>query len=248
MAIQPVASREKLGTLMCTLVQGDTSPPKSVVVLCHGFGAPGDDLVTIGLELMRLKPKLQAGTLFVFPEAALTCESIGIAEGRAWWMLDMARLQAIQRGDVEGAKRSTKEIPPGLEPARKAIRETVDAIAAKTKVPLNKFVLGGFSQGAMVMTDLALRLAENPAGLALMSGTLLNEDEWKKLAPNRKGMKVVQSHGRSDPLLSFANAEALRDLLEAAGSSVYFMPFEGGHTITVEVLEKVAALIEANAA
>lgn len=242
--MQPVASRERVGSLTCVLVQGDAKPPKNVVVLCHGFGAPGDDLVTLGLEMMRMKETLRSETLFVFPEGPLSLAQQGMPEGRAWWLIDTARLAAIQRGDVEGAKRSLKEIPPGLEPARKAFSEMVDALVAKTKVPLKRFVFGGFSQGAMITTDYVLRMKENPAGLALMSGTLLNEDEWKKLAPARKGLRVVQSHGMQDPLLSYANAEALRDLLEAAGTKHFFVPFPGGHTITVEVLEKVAALVE----
>jgi phospholipase/carboxylesterase len=240
---QPKAWREKIGSLNCAVIQGDDAPPRTVVVLCHGFGAPGDDLVSIALELMHQGTKLASGVQFVFPEAPMTLESLGMPGGRAWWMIDTERLMASQRG--EAAKRDRNEKPAGLETARNALSELVTKISAKTKLPLSKFILGGFSQGAMVMTDLALRQKENVAGLAILSGTLLNEDEWKKNAANHKGLRVVQSHGRQDPLLSFQLAEELRNLLTAAGAEVHFLAFDGGHTITVEALRKLVQLIEA---
>jgi len=54
---------------------------------------------------------------------------------------------------------------------------------------------------------------------------------------------VLQSHGREDPLLPFANAEALRDLLVEAGAKVDFLPFSGGHAIPFEAVDRLAALV-----
>lgn len=242
---QPKAWREKIGSLNCAVVQGDDGPPRTVVVMCHGFGAPGDDLVSIALELMHQGTKLGSGVQFVFPEAPATLEKLGMPNGRAWWMIDTERLMAAQRGDLTGAQRSRNEKPAGLETARAAMSELLTKITAKTKLPLSKIVLGGFSQGAMLMTDLALRQKENVGGLAILSGTLLNEDEWKKLAAGHRDLRVVQTHGRQDPLLSFAFAEELKNLLTTAGANVHFLAFDGGHTITIEGLRKLVQLIEA---
>ena len=92
----------------------------------------------------------------------------------------------------------------------------------------------------MVATDVTLRLEEAPAGLFIFSGTLICEPEWRKRAPARRGLEVLQSHGTQDPLLPFQRALALRDLLVEAGLNVDFLPFEGVHTISLEALHRAA--------
>jgi phospholipase/carboxylesterase len=94
----------------------------------------------------------------------------------------------------------------------------------------------------MLTTDLALRLEEAPAGLAILSGTLTDEPSWTRLAARRQGLRVVQSHGRQDPILPYANAEALRDVLKGAGCDVTFLPFAGGHTIPDDALSAISSL------
>jgi len=53
----------------------------------------------------------------------------------------------------------------------------------------------------------------------------------------------MQSHGREDPLLPFAIAERLRDLMVDNGLSVDFVPFRGGHQIPDVVLERASTLV-----
>jgi len=85
--------------------------PRVVVVLCHGFGAPGTDLVPLGQMLLR-QPKLSGSVQFVFPEAPLSLESQGMPEGRAWWSIDMHRLQmAVALGNFRDL---SKDSPPEL--------------------------------------------------------------------------------------------------------------------------------------
>ncbi len=112
-------------------------------------------------------------------------------------------------------------------------------------MPLSRLVLGGFSQGAMITTDLTLRLEEPPAGLCLLSGTLIAESEWTPRVKARAGLPVFQSHGENDGILPYANAEALRDLLTGAGLSVEFHSFPGEHTIPMSVLRALGAWLAA---
>ena len=56
-----------------------------LVVLLHGFGAPGDDLVPLSEYL-----DAPTGTRFLFPEAPISIP-MGFGDYRAWWMVDMAR-------------------------------------------------------------------------------------------------------------------------------------------------------------
>jgi phospholipase/carboxylesterase len=219
-----------LGSLGCEVVQDGDARPELIVVLCHGYGAGGGDLVGLAPFVMRQLPELAGKLRFVFPEAPLSLESLGMWGARAWWPLDMERL-------MREPERLRDEMPEGLPKARRMLTSLVEEVTQQASLPLSRVVLGGFSQGAMLATDVALRLEEAVAGLAIMSGTLISKSEWEKRAPMRNGLKVFQSHGRQDPLLRFAGAEELRDLLTSAGLSVRFVPFDDGHTIAPEALK-----------
>lgn len=216
--------------------------PQAAVVLCHGFGAPASDLVALGPALMQLEPELAKRVLWVFPAAPIDLADTGMAGGLAWWPIDMAALliaaQENRLRDLRG------ESPPELPAARRALLAVIDELKAYTGLSEDQLVLGGFSQGAMVTTDVSLRMEKPPAGLCILSGTLLCESDWRPLIEKRANLHVFQSHGTNDPILPFANAEALRDMLIASGSHVDFVPFRGDHTIPSSVIEKLARFLK----
>lgn len=232
------------GELACRVVDDlpDGRKPELAVILCHGFGAPGDDLVPLSAELLRQKPGLNERVRFFFPSAPLSLDAMGLVGGRAWWRLDMMELQrAVETGEVRDLR---SKLPEGMVEARERLTAVVREVEASCNLSTSHVVLGGFSQGAMIATDVALRLADPPAALCIWSGTLVNEAEWRDLAANRGGLRVVQSHGRQDPLLPFFVAEALRDMLADAGANVEFLPFDGQHTIPLEGLSRLAAVLD----
>jgi phospholipase/carboxylesterase len=209
-----------------------------VVVLLHGFGAPGEDLVALGPAL-----GLPEAVRFVFPAAPLTLDDVGMYGGRAWWMIDMERLQlAIMTGR---ARDLTKEVPEGLPAAREQVHALLDDVENRLGAPSEDVVLGGFSQGAMLSCDLALRSDRPLRGLALLSGTFLCEHEWRPCleSDQRRGLRAFQSHGVLDPLLPFELAEKLRDALVAAGVDLTWVAFRGGHEIPHAVLAKLQTFL-----
>lgn len=240
--MQPKLLTAKVGPLTVRIVDVDRpagDQPRALVVLCHGYGAPGHDLVGIGAEILSTRPELVGRVRFAFPEAPLPLPGM---DGRAWWHIDVARFQrAAMTGEID---KLLDEVPDGLPSARKALMATVDELVRTSGVPMSRVLLGGFSQGAMVTTDLALRLDEAPAALAILSGTLINRAEWTKLAGKRRGLHVLQSHGTSDPILPYTAALELKKLLESAGLSVDFTSFAGGHGIDGAVVEKLALLVD----
>jgi phospholipase/carboxylesterase len=206
-----------------------------VVILLHGFGAPGDDLVSLADVL-----HVPASTRFVFPEGPLSL-SFGPRDARAWWLIDMARIAADQ---AAGRIRDlSNEIPKGLAPARETMLAFLKEVEQKFGADPRKTVLGGFSQGAMLSCDLMLRTAQPYAGLIQLSGTLLAIQEWAPLLQKRKGLPVFQSHGMQDELLPYVGAERLRDTLIHAGLSVEWHSFRGGHEIPRTVLQRLGPFI-----
>jgi phospholipase/carboxylesterase len=225
------------GSLVCRVVlPAADAAPSVVVFLCHGFGAPGSDLVSLAAEMRHRQPALSSA-MFVFPEGPLALDGGGGA--RAWWNIDMMRLHGLMRQNNVDAM---FEEPDGLSSARKKFQSCVDAVLTQTKLSMRSVIVGGFSQGAMLTTDWTLRSDEPPKALAILSGTLLTSSAWALHAKKRTGLRVVQSHGRSDPVLPFSRAEKLHTLLADAGCAVRWVPFDGGHGISEDVVDALAAL------
>lgn len=236
--------RETLGGLSCRIISRlpEGVPPKLVVVLCHGFGAPGHDLVPIGDELFSLCPALAVSAEFFFPAAPLSLDHLGLPGGRAWWHIDMNELiGAIEHGNLRILR---DRRPEGIDDARNLLLGMLDEVRQKTNLPPRRFVLGGFSQGSMLAVEAALHWSEPPGGLCLWSSTLVNEAEWRAKMNRLEGIPVVQSHGHQDPILPFATSLWLRDLLTEAGANVNFIEFDGPHTITLAGLEALAEMLE----
>ena len=232
-----------LGGLNCRSVSRlpDRASPKLAVVLCHGFGAPGTDLVPIADELFDLRPELTESVEFFFPAAPLSLDQFGMFGGRAWWHIDMEELiGAVEHGNLRILR---ERRPDGMTEARDLLLALIDQVRQQTGLPLSRFVLGGFSQGSMLAVETALQLPEPPGGLCLWSSTLVSEADWRPLATRLRGVPIVQSHGRQDPILPFAASLWLRDLLIEAGALVDFIDFQGPHTITLAGLERFADML-----
>jgi phospholipase/carboxylesterase len=206
------------------------------IVLSHGFGAPGDDLVS-------LADATDVGDVPVrwfFPEAPIALD-LGMSPGpRAWWELDMAR---VQRAMMDGTRmKMIEETPEGLAEARAALEECLAAL----ELDPARTILGGFSQGAMLSTEIALHRDVPFAGLAILSGSLLSVDRWGPAIDARaKSLRVFQSHGQRDPIIPFEAGAALRNLLQAHGAELDFVTFQGGHEIPRPVLQRFGAFARA---
>lgn len=206
---------------------------KLTVILLHGFGAPGEDLVSLA-EYLDLPAR------FVFPEAPLELGGM-YGDARAWWMLDLSRLERELRSGDPHVR--SAEIPEGLPAARQQVSRLVDQVAARFATTDDRIVLGGFSQGAMLALDVALHRDTRLAGVVMMSGTLIAASEWEPRMQKLAGLPVFQSHGRADALLPFVVAESLRDKLKAAGALVEWHQFVGGHEIPAGVLAELGRFL-----
>jgi phospholipase/carboxylesterase len=215
--------------------EGGGSGP--VMVLLHGFGAPGTDLVPLYRQAAA-PPEVR----FVFPMAPLVLDSSAppALAPRAFWDIDILALQqaAMAGRFLEVIDR----VPEGLDAARAAVVSLLDAVDHELDAR-GRIVLGGFSQGAMLACDVALRTRRPLAGLVPMSGTVIASSEWRALAPARKGLRVLQSHGRQDPILPFVGGVALRELLTAGGLDVEWHEFNGGHGIPDAVVRRLGPFL-----
>ena len=235
-----VTRSEHAGLTVRTVGPPAGGPVNAVAVICHGFGAPGGDLVGVAEGLLAAEPTLAGRVRLHFPAAPLDLGPYGLPGGRAWWMLDQARLNLPPAARV-GALRN--ERPGDADALRERFDSLIDSLLTADGLPPGRLLLGGFSQGSMLATDFALRSERDLGGLVVWSGAMVAADEWEPWAGRCPARRVFQSHGTADQILPFAAGEALRDTLVAAGHAVRFARFAGGHAIPPAAVAGAAALL-----
>lgn len=220
----------KLGPLKCIDSVNNEDAPW--VILFHGYGADAGDLAPLAEEIPT-----QKDCNWLFPEGHLEVQIGWNWTGRAWWPVNMEEIQQAQAAGVP--RDLSKSTPQGLDVAFKKASDMLAAL----KVPWNKIILGGFSQGAMLATELYLSAPETPLGLIMLSGACLHADQWREKAKLREGKTFFLAHGEQDPVLAYKGAQKLETVLTQSGMKGRLMRFSGGHEIPPSVLVEVAKYI-----
>lgn len=201
--------------------------PGTAVVLIHGYGASMQDLFPLWNLWHR------EGLSWYFPNGPLSLP-MGYYEGRAWFSIDMAKLEEAMR---TGSHRDMKDsIPPEFDETLSLLENYLREIAKTHK----EIILGGFSQGAMCASHLSFKTDLPIAKLILLSGALLAHGRIPNAA---KALPFYQSHGSSDPILSIEGARELHQKLTNLGYRGDFREFSGGHEIPPVVIEDVRSFL-----
>jgi predicted esterase len=95
----------------------------------------------------------------------------------------------------------------------------------------------------MAACDAALRNSEPLAGLILLSPSIICIDAWQEAMKTKQDVPVFMSHGKLDGILPFLLAEELYQLFVSHHIRAEFVAFEGGHTLTQHVLERLGEFI-----
>jgi len=209
-----------------------SQPHAKKVCLLHGFGANCYDLAQLS-EILDPQKKFD----WYFPNAPIQVEIGPGYYGRAWFPIDMMALQvALMQKKFDFFESRN---PPEFLQAAEGLRKFLKALS-----PNEPITLGGFSQGSMLSLEVALTQPESISSLLLFSSTLINLPSWSERLQKVPPMKYLQSHGMSDPVLPFSQAEKLHKLLDSAKWVGEFVRFHGQHEIPQEVIEKAYQFLQ----
>jgi phospholipase/carboxylesterase len=171
--------------------------PRQLVVLLHGYGADGNDLIDIGRAWQPLLPQ----AAFVSPHAPEPCGMAPV--GRQWFPLTM---------------RDPNERWTGVNAAAPRLQRFLDAELARHRLDARALALVGFSQGTMMALHVGLRRTAPPAAIVGYSGllTLPGNDPAAIQREVRGRPPVLLVHGEADDLIPvqalFASAQGLAQL------------------------------------
>lgn len=195
------------------------------VVMLHGFGADASDLYPL-YEVLDPENRMN----WYFPEAPLEVPIGPGFMGRAWFPLTLRELE--QGLDFALVR------PPGMDNSYRLVEEMMKSLSEKN------IIMGGFSQGGMVATEVALRNPDRVKGLLALSATLLDSELWRVLSEKARNMRVFTSHGQQDPVLPYSGGQKLYEMLKKAGLSCTHTAFHGGHEIPLQVIEKARGFLK----
>ncbi|MEH3148011.1 MAG: prolyl oligopeptidase family serine peptidase [Methylobacterium frigidaeris] len=204
---------------MPALLAGPRLPPRSgraprqLVVLLHGFGADGNDLIDLGAAWSELLPD----AAFVSPHAPEPCIQ---GFGRQWFPLTFRDPHERWRGVTRAG--------PGLD-------AFLDAELAAHGLDESRLALVGFSQGCMMALHVGLRRERRLAAVVGLSGLVVVE-EGRGPDALKAGIRAVPPvllvHGDQDEVIPVGALFLSADLLAAAGVPVEWHLSAGtGHGI-----------------
>jgi phospholipase/carboxylesterase len=115
----------------------------------------------------------------------------------------------------------------------------LDGLAEETGVPLERTVLGGFSQGAVMSHALGLGTGRpRPAGIVALSGFIpVVEGFEPDLSPPLPPVAI--GHGTLDPVISVEFGRRARAILEGAGADLLYREYPLPHTIDPRFLDEL---------
>lgn len=208
------------------LFRGDASSEHGFIVM-HGYGADMNDLAPIGEWMSE-----QIGGAWYFLQAPLEVAIGPYMSGRAWFPIDMMKLQmASMQGDF--AAIFENDLPAGVEEASKKIEAALDVVKNRHQ----NIHLAGFSQGAMMAAKVAMANQTIFKSLNLLSGVLVARSLWEKDVQTVLPFATFQSHGSTDPVLPIGEAHKLKKFLHDHNPDHTYIEFPGGHEIPMPVLQ-----------
>jgi phospholipase/carboxylesterase len=190
--------------------------PRRLVILLHGLGADGNDLIGLAPYWARLLPDAE----FLSPNAPFPCDMAPY--GYQWF---------------SSQDRSPEAALGGVRAAAPILDAFIEEALEERGLGSGELALVGFSQGTMMSLFVGLRRAEPVAGIVGFSGRLLAPELLASELRSRPPILLV--HGTEDPLVPYSSLAAAETTLKAAGVPVETVTSVGiGHSIDDQGLRR----------
>lgn len=198
---------------------------RSCVVLLHGYGANGADLIGLADPLAEHLPD----TLFIAPDAPE--ETMGLAGGLQWFPIPW----------IDGSSEEESRI--GLDRAAEDLDAFLDGVMVDEDLLPEQVVVLGFSQGTMMALHVVPRREDPVAGIVAFSGRLLEPEALEDEVQSRPAVLLI--HGDEDQVVPPQSLPQAAEALQGAGwTEVFAHVMKGtGHGIAPDGLQVALAFM-----
>lgn len=186
------------GTIPNIYEQGPANgaSPESLVILLHGLGSNGQDLISLSPYFASALPN----TVFISPDAPFVCDMVppGYPNSYQWFSLQ---------------DRDPDKMLAGVQMAAPILEEFIAQQCERFNVAPEKCALVGFSQGTMMSLYVGPRYKEKLAGILGYSGAMIGE-------AGAQHLPIHLIHGEADDVVPVQARALAEELLNAAGFTV----------------------------
>ena len=183
--------------------------PKQIVLLLHGFGSSGDDMIALAPHWQDALPD----SLFLAPHAPERCAMMGA--GYQWWGLSGFTPASLAAGAASAAP---------------AIDAFIDGKLEQYGLNDADLALVGFSQGTMMALHVGLRRARAVAAVVGYSGMLTDVSGLSRTDLAKPPVLLI--HGSADPVVPVVALHRAESELKSLGMEVVTHVSPGlGHTV-----------------
>lgn len=197
--------------------------PRQLVILLHGRGADGDDLI----HLIPILAKALPHAAFVLPDAPQRCETSPYTY--EWFSLP-------------DRDRHPDKIEAGVREAAPVLDGFIDDELAAHGLTDDRLALFGFSQGCMMALHVGLRRPNACTAILGYSGRLCAADSLAGEIVSRP--PVLLCHGTDDTTVPFESQKLAATAIGAAGVAVTTVERRGlGHRLDRKGIAAGAALL-----
>jgi phospholipase/carboxylesterase len=195
--------------------------PKRLVILLHGLGADGNDLIGLAPYWAPLLPDAE----FLSPNAPFPCDMAPY--GYQW----LSSRDPSREARLAGARA-----------AATILDAFIDDELAKRELTEADLALVGFSQGTMMSLFVGPRRERALAGIVGFSGRLIAPELFAGELRSRP--PVLLAHGTDDPLVPFDSMAEAETALTATGITVETLTCVGmGHSIDEDGLRRAGQFL-----
>lgn len=173
------------------------NPPKQLVILCHGLGSDGQDLIALAPYFSKVLPD----AMFIAPNAPEPCDMAPM--GYQWFSL----------AEATGETRLK-----GTQAAAPILNAFIDRQLEFYGLDDSQLALVGFSQGTMMSLFVALRREKPMAGVIGYSGALIGDELLMSEVTSRP--PVLLMHGAMDDIVPPESLDHAVKALAMAGVTV----------------------------
>lgn len=172
-------------------------PAKQLVILLHGLGADGNDLIALAPHLAQVLPDAH----FIAPDAPFPCDMAPY--GRQWFSLQ---------------DRDPHAMLAGIRMAAPILDGFIDRQMERFALDASKLALVGFSQGTMMSLHVAPRRPEAFGAVVGFSGALLAGEALADETASRPPVLLI--HGDADDVVPVQATPTAAGALQDAGFTV----------------------------
>ena len=184
--------------------------PKHVVLLLHGYGSNGADLIAMAQHWQQALPD----TLFLAPNAPQNCAA---GSGYQWWPLQSFMPQALASGAGSAAP---------------AIDAFIDRKLNQYGLTETNLAIVGFSQGTMMALQVGLRRKAAVAAIVGYSGALVGTVELSDRPIAKPPILLI--HGSADPVVPITALHSAKADLRKLGIEAVTHTSAGlGHSVDI---------------